>query len=76
MESGSLINTRDKVRTLDYRLTVRDLLQHLSEAMDDGVYATPTLIKSAPAAIARVIGNLIQSEHRLRHLQIGEQREA
>jgi circadian clock protein KaiB len=64
-----------RAHKLDYELSVRDVLEHLSEAMLDGVYATPTLIKRSPAPKARVIGHLIQSERVLRDLQISEQLE-
>lgn len=62
-----------KAHKVEHQLIVRDVLQHPAEAMDDGVYATPTLIKRGPPPKARVIGSLIQSERLLHDLQMCEQ---
>ncbi len=45
-----------------YELNVIDVLESPQEAEDDKVLATPTLIKSLPPPIKRIIGDLSDRE--------------
>lgn len=45
-----------------YRLEIVDILDDPRRALTDGILLTPTLIKSAPLPIARLIGSLSETE--------------
>jgi circadian clock protein KaiB len=53
-----------------YSLSVVDVLQDPAGAMDDGVIATPTLVKLEPGPPVRVIGDLTDWEQIRQTLQI------
>ncbi len=46
----------------EYELNIIDVLESPQEAEDDKVLATPTLIKSLPLPIKRIIGDLTDIE--------------
>lgn len=53
-----------------YDLKVIDLYQHPGVAARNGIIATPTLVKEAPAPLRRLIGNLSDSDSVLRALDV------
>lgn len=46
----------------EYELEVIDVLEHPQRAEDERILATPTLIKSLPPPLRRVIGDLSDSQ--------------
>jgi circadian clock protein KaiB len=51
-----------------YRLEILDIGDHVREATDDQVVATPTLVRLAPLPLRRFIGNLSNVERLLSSL--------
>ncbi len=54
----------------EYRLEVLDVFEHTLAAYKDAVMATPTLIKTLPPPVQRIVGNLKDRERVLAALQI------
>ena len=53
-----------------YDLEIIDVLQHPDVAEDEKILATPTLIKSLPLPLRRVIGDLSDTEKVLLGLEV------
>jgi circadian clock protein KaiB len=53
-----------------YRLEIIDVLEHPDLAEDEKILATPTLIKSLPLPLRRVIGDLSNTEKVLWGLEL------
>jgi circadian clock protein KaiB len=53
-----------------YRLTVVDVHDDLAAVIDHRVIATPTLVRTRPPPVRRVVGDLTQSERVLRALDL------
>ena len=53
-----------------YRLTVVDVHDDLAAVIDHRVIATPTLVRTRPPPVRRVVGDLSQSERVLRALDL------
>ena len=53
-----------------YDLQIIDVLEHPEVAEDEKILATPTLIKSLPAPLRRVIGDLSNTEKVLLGLEV------
>ena len=53
-----------------YRLEIIDVLEHPEVAEDEKILATPTLIKSLPLPLRRVIGDLSNTEKVLLGLEV------
>jgi arginase family enzyme len=56
--------------TPHYRLTVVDVHDDLAAVMDNRVIATPTLVRTPPPPVRRVVGDLSQPERVLRALDL------
>ena len=54
----------------EYELEVIDVLEHPQRAEDERILATPTLIKSLPPPLRRVIGDLSDSQKVLLGMKI------
>ena len=54
----------------DYRVEIIDLLEHPQLAEGDQIIAIPTLVKSLPEPIRKVIGDLSNTEKTLVGLQL------
>ena len=54
----------------DYQLEIIDVLEHPDMAEDEKILATPTLIKSLPLPLRRVIGDLSNTERVLLGLEV------
>lgn len=54
----------------DYELKVIDVLEHPQLAEDEKILATPTLVKTFPEPIRKIIGDLSQLENVLLGLDI------
>lgn len=48
-----------------YQLDIVDLLEDPAAALADGIVVTPTLLRLSPLPVARLIGNLSDSERLL-----------
>jgi circadian clock protein KaiB len=59
-----------------YQLEIIDVLEHPDVAEDEKILATPTLIKSLPLPLRRVIGDLSNTEKVLLGLEVHPQRES
>ena len=57
-----------------YQLEIIDVLEHPDVAEDEKILATPTLIKSLPLPLRRVIGDLSNTEKVLLGLEVQPQR--
>lgn len=57
-----------------YDLEIIDVLEHPDLAEDEKILATPTLIKSLPLPLRRVIGDLSDTEKVLLGLEVQPQR--
>jgi circadian clock protein KaiB len=57
----------------DYQLEIIDVLEHPDLAEDEKILATPTLIKSLPLPLRRVIGDLSNTERVLLGLEVHSQ---
>lgn len=57
-----------------YELEIIDVLEHPELAEDEKILATPTLIKSLPLPLRRVIGDLSDTEKVLLGLEVRPQR--
>lgn len=57
-----------------YDLEIIDVLEHPDLAEDEKILATPTLIKSLPLPLRRVIGDLSNTEKVLLGLEVRPQR--
>jgi circadian clock protein KaiB len=57
-----------------HTLEVVDYLEHPRQALEDGIVATPTLLKIAPGAACMVVGTLSDRPMVLRALGIGDDR--
>ena len=55
----------------DYHLEILDIMENLEAALKDNVLATPTVIKSHPAPIRKIIGDLRDCEKILKELGLG-----
>jgi circadian clock protein KaiB len=53
-----------------YELEIIDVLEHPDKAEDERILATPTLIKSLPPPLRRVIGDLSDTEKVLLGLEV------
>ncbi len=53
-----------------YRIEVVDLLQHPQLARDDEIVAIPTLVRTLPEPIRKIIGDLSNTERTLVGLQL------
>lgn len=53
-----------------YTLEVIDILDHPQKAIDDGIFATPTLVRVEPLPVKRIIGDLIERRMVLEKLGI------
>ncbi len=53
-----------------YKLDIIDVLEHPEIAEQEKIIATPTLIKSLPPPLRRLIGDLSEREKVLQHLEI------
>jgi circadian clock protein KaiB len=53
-----------------YHFEVRDVFEHPTEAMDDGVMVTPTLMRLLPTPVRRLIGDLGNQERVLAGLRV------
>ena len=51
-----------------YSLEVIDVLDHPQKAIDDKIFATPTLVKVDPPPVKKIIGNLSDAERVLETL--------
>lgn len=56
-----------------YQLEIIDVLEHPEMAEDEKILATPTLIKSLPLPLRRVIGDLSNTEKVLLGLELHSQ---
>jgi circadian clock protein KaiB len=56
-----------------YQLEIIDVLEHPEVAEDEKILATPTLIKSLPLPLRRVIGDLSNTEKVLLGLEVRSQ---
>jgi circadian clock protein KaiB len=54
-----------------YEVEVIDLKQHPQLAREHNIIAIPTLVRSLPAPVQKIIGDLSDREKVLVHLQIG-----
>jgi circadian clock protein KaiB len=59
---------------LDYRLDIIDVLEHPEMAEQEKILATPSLIKTLPPPISRLIGDLSDREKVLFSLEILDKR--
>lgn len=57
--------------TEDYRIEVIDLRANMQIAEDEEIFATPTVERTAPEPVVRVVGDLSDRTSALRNLQIG-----
>ena len=53
-----------------YELEIIDVLEHPEKAEDEKILATPTLIKTLPLPLRRVIGDLSNTENVLLGLEV------
>jgi circadian clock protein KaiB len=53
-----------------YTLNVFDVFEHPESAYEDAIIATPTLIKTLPSPIRRIVGDLTNEERVLAGLEI------
>ena len=53
-----------------YCLEVFNIFEHLEAAQKDGVFVTPTLIKTLPEPVRRIIGDLLDKERVLAGLDV------
>lgn len=80
--TGKTLRTEAAIRNLkdicaagldeSYELIVIDVLESPEKAEDDKILATPTLIKSLPLPIRRIIGDLSDKEKVLYGLDISK----
>ena len=54
-----------------YDLEVIDIYQHPQRAVDDQVVAAPTLVKSLPAPLRRLVGDLSDTDRVMSALDLG-----
>ena len=52
----------------EHEIEIVDVFREPKRALNNGIYMTPTLIKLAPAPVARIVGTLNQVESVLRAL--------
>ncbi|MFK7889898.1 MAG: circadian clock KaiB family protein [Granulosicoccus sp.] len=58
--------------SVDYVLNVIDVIDEPAQAEEDSILATPTLIKSSPAPVRRIIGDLSDREALLVGLDLAQ----
>ncbi|MBK8985476.1 MAG: circadian clock KaiB family protein [Chloroflexi bacterium] len=66
----NLYRTCQEVLDGRYELTIIDVLEHPELAETDKILATPTLIKTAPLPLRRIIGDLSDTAKVLRGLDL------
>lgn len=54
-----------------YRLEVVDVYQQPALADEDGIFATPTLVRTSPLPLRRVVGNLFDPHKLQSRLNVG-----
>jgi circadian clock protein KaiB len=56
----------------NYKLEIVDVLEYPLRALDDGILVTPSLTKSSPLPVAKIVGNLSDKSSVMHALGIKE----
>ena len=59
-----------KIAGIEYSLETVDVLENPDVAVENGIVATPTLVKESPAPTKKIIGNFGNAEKVLSDLEI------
>lgn len=60
----------DAYLTGRFRVEVIDLVEQPSRAFSDGIIAIPTLVRKHPAPVRKIIGDLSDTQHVVRGLEL------
>jgi circadian clock protein KaiB len=80
--TGQTMRSRSAVQNLQtlfeeiggerYELSIVDVLEHPQLAEDEKIVATPTLVKTSPLPVRRIVGDLTSRTQVLKWLDLGD----